>query len=103
VYKLEYLPVARQDLIDIVLYISQELQNPDAANRLAEKLIETAEKVLTFPYGNPSYHPIKPLRHEYRKAIVQNYLMFYRIDEEKKLVTVARVLYAKRNYNRLLE
>lgn len=101
-YKLEYLPVARQDLIDIVLYISQELQNPDAANRLAEKLIETAEKVLTFP-GNPSYHPIKPLRHEYRKAIVQNYLMFYRIDEEKKLVTVARVLYAKRNYNRLLE
>ena len=103
VYKLEYLPVARQDLIDIVLYISQELQNPDAANRLAEKLIETAEKALIFPYGNPSYHPIKPLRHEYRKAIVQNYLMFYWIDEEKKLVTVVRVLYAKRNYDQLLE
>lgn len=29
--------------------------------------------------------------------------MFYWIDEEKKLVTVARVIYAKRDYGWLLE
>ena len=32
-YKLEYLPVARKDMIEIVRYISRELQNPDAAVR----------------------------------------------------------------------
>lgn len=34
-YKLEYLPVARKDMLEIVRYISRELQNPDAADRLA--------------------------------------------------------------------
>lgn len=102
-YKLEYLPVARQDLIDIVRYISQELKNPDAANHLAVKLVEAAERVTAFPYANSSYQPIRPLKHEYRKILVQNYLILYWVDEKKKLVTIARVLYAKRNYKRLLE
>ena len=33
-YKLEYLPIARKDMLDIVRYISQDLKNPDAAKRL---------------------------------------------------------------------
>ena len=102
-YKLEYLPVARKDMLEIVRYISGELQNPDAADRLAVELVDAAESVLTFPYATPAYQPIRPLKHEYRKILFQNYLMFYWVDEEKKLVTVARVVYAKRDYGRLLE
>ena len=41
-YDLEYLPAARKDLVDIVRYISQELQNPDAAEHLAIEMIEIA-------------------------------------------------------------
>lgn len=102
-YKLEYLPVARKDMLEIVRYISRELQNPDAADRLAGELVNAAEGVLLFPYATPTYQPIRPLKHEYRKILVQNYLVFYWVDEEKKLVTVARVVYAKRDYGRLLE
>ena len=102
-YKLEYLPTARQDMIDIVQYISQELKNPIAAERLAIEMVEAAEKILIFPYATPVYLPIRSLKHEYRKILVQNYLIFYWIDESKRLVTVARVLYARRNHNRLLE
>lgn len=103
-YNLEYLPTARQDMIDIVQYISQELKNPIAAERLAIEMVEAAEKILIFPYAAaPVYLPIRSLKHEYRKILVQNYLIFYWIDESKKLVTVARVLYARRNHNRLLE
>ena len=101
-YKLEYLPVARKDMIEIVRYISRELQNPDAADRLAVELVNAAESVLTFPYAAPAYQPIRSLKHEYRKILVQNYLMFYWVDEEERLVTVARVVYAKRDYGRLL-
>ena len=100
---LEYLPVARKDMIEIVRYISRELQNPDAADRLAVELVNAAESVLTFPYAAPAYQPIRSLKHEYRKILVQNYLMFYWVDEEERLVTVARVVYAKRDYGRLLE
>lgn len=102
-YKLEYLPAARKDMLEIVRYISRELQNPDAAGHLAEALVEAAEGVLRFPYAAPAHHPIRPLKHEYRKIPVQNYLIFYWVDEEKKLVTVARVMYAKRDYGRLLD
>lgn len=91
------------DMLKTVQYISQELKNPDAAEHLAAEMIHAAESVLTFPYSTPAYHPIRPLKHEYRKIVVENYLMFYWIDEEKKLVTVARVIYAKRDYGRLLE
>lgn len=102
-YKLEYLPVARKDMLEIVRYISMELKNPDAAERLAVELVNAAESVLTFPYATPVYQPLRPLKHEYRKIPVKNYLIFYWVEEEKKLVTVARVVYAGRNYGRLLE
>ncbi len=102
-YKLEYLPVARRDMIEIVRYISQELQNPTAADKLAMELIEAGDSIPKFPYANPAFIPIRPLKHEYRKLLVQNYFMFYWVDEVKKLVTVARVVYARRDYKRLLE
>lgn len=102
-YRIEYLPVARQDMIEIVQYISQELQNPIAANQLAMELIEAGDGIPRFPYANPSYTPIRPLKHEYRKLLVQNYIIFYWVDEAEQLVTVARVVYARRDYDRLLE
>lgn len=103
VYKLEYLPVAQRDMVEIVRYISGELQNPAAADRLAMELVNAAESILTFPYALPAYQPIRPLKREYRKILVQNFLMLYWVDEEKKLVTIARVVYAKRDVARLLE
>lgn len=102
-YKLEYLPVAQRDMVEIVRYISGELQNPVAGERLAMELVNAAESVLTFPYALPAYQPIRSLKREYRKILVQNFFVFYWVDEEKKLVTVARVVYAKRDISRLLE
>ena len=102
-YTLEYLPSARQDMIEIVRYISRELKNPSAANRLAAELIEAGNSLLSFPYAYPVHLPVRPLRHEYRKLPVKNYFMFYWVDEDKKVITVARVLYGKRALERLLE
>lgn len=90
-------------MIDIARYISRELNNPVAADRLALELIEAGDSIPAFPYANPAYIPIRPLKHEYRKLLVENYLMLYWVDEEKKRVTVARVIYAKRDYELLLE
>ena len=102
-YKLAYLPIAQNDMIEIVRYISKDLKNPIAAERLAVELIDAAESVLDFPYATSAYQPIRPLKHEYRKILVQNYLIFYWVDEEKKLVTVARVLYARRDIDKMLK
>ncbi len=102
-YNLEYLPVAVKDMVEIVRYISMELQNPAAADRIAGKLIEAGESLKSFPYAHPAYAPIRPLKHEYRKMVVKNYLMFYWINEQSRIITVARVIYVKRDWENQLE
>ncbi len=83
-------------MTEIARYISAELKSPAAAEKLAEELIEAAERTAAFPYANPAFVPIRPLKREYRKHAVKNYLIFYYVDEERKTVTVARVIYARR-------
>ena len=102
-YNLGFLQAAKQDLVDIVRYISHDLSNPIAAEKLAVELVEAAEGLTHFPYRNRVYQPIRPLKREYRGQIVQNYIIFYYVDEEQKLVTIARVIYARRNYGKLLK
>ena len=101
-YKLEYLPLARQDMLDISQYIGRELCNPEAAWKLAEEMVEAAERLRDFPYSNAVYVPIRQLRYEYRKLLVKNYIMFYRVDEAARKITIARVVYARRDYEKLL-
>ena len=86
-YRLEYLPAALRDAAEIARYIAGELKAPAAAEKLAEELVEAAERIAAFPYANPAFVPIRP---------VKNYLIFYNVDEERKTVTVARVIYARR-------
>ena len=102
-YKLEYLPAARQDILDMVRYVSTQLQNPSAAARLAERLVAAAENARRMPYAHPAYLPLRPLRHAYRRILVGKYLLFYWVTEETQTITVARVLYAKRDLPRLLD
>ena len=96
-YKVEFLPVAKQDLREIALYISNELCNPTVAVNLVEEIIEATEKLLEFPYSHQVYYPIRPLKKEYRRIPIKNYMIFYTVDEQKKNVTVSRIIYAKRN------
>ena len=66
-YNLEFLPSAKNDMVEIIKYISHTLNNPTAAETLAEKMIDAAEKLTEFPYSYPVYIPIRHLNHEYRK------------------------------------
>ena len=101
-YQVYFLPIAKQDMIDIAKYISCELHNPYAALELADCFIEAAERLAEFPYTNVIHQTLKSLKYEYRKQHVKNYILFYWIDEESKLVTIARVIYARRDYEKLL-
>lgn len=102
-YKLEYLPVARQDLVEIVSYISHQLCNPTAAASLAAQFMQAGERIAQAPYSYPAYRPLRALQKEYRKCLVGNYLMFYWVDEATQTVTMARVIYARRDYESFME
>ena len=89
-------------MLEIARYISHEICNPAASESLANEMIDAADGLIEFPYSNAAYRTDKPLKYEYRKLIVRNYIMFYRIDEIEKQVTIARVIYSRRDYEKLL-
>jgi len=101
-YNLVFLETAKRDMTEIVRYISRNLSNPSVAEKLAGKMVEVAEQLKGLPYKNRVYNPIKPLKQEYRGQVVDNYIMFYYIDENEKLIIVSRVVYGKRNYEKFL-
>ena len=101
-YKIEYLPLALQDMEDIARYIAKNLNNIDAAEKLSSYLIKSINKIVDFPYSNPIYIPIRTLEKEYRKKVMRNYTVFYWINEIERIVTISRVIYSKRNINNLL-
>jgi addiction module RelE/StbE family toxin len=96
-YRVEYLPLALSDLKSAAAHISNELGMPKAATELVERIVGDIDSLADFPYSQPAYTPIKPLKHDFRKMVVQNYSVFYWVDENSKTITVARILYNRRN------
>lgn len=94
-YEITYLPVARADLFDLVLYIAEHLHAPESALRIADAIDESVERLATFPYAYPVYRLIRPLATEYRLLPVENFTVFYTVLEEAKTVEIHRILYAK--------
>jgi hypothetical protein len=54
VYRLVYLPLAREDMVDFAGYISRTLGNPQAAMVLAEELVKAVDSLTKSPMHTPS-------------------------------------------------
>ena len=95
-YKL--LPKARLDLENIFLYISVELVNPESAFRLIERFEQKFSSICMFPKANAIISNPRLNNNCLRKSVVDNFLIVYFYDEEKDLVNIVRVIYAKKDY-----
>ena len=102
-YSLVYLQSAKKDLIEVMRYITENLKNPTAAKNLAGKIKKALETAGIYPYSNPLYYPLNSLKYEYRKIIIDNYIVFYHVMEEEKYIIISRVIYGKRNLMRRLK
>jgi len=102
-YKLEFLPIAKEDIDEIISYVSNNLNNKTAARKLANSFIKGANDILKFPYGISIYNQSKKLKNDYRCFKVNNFLMFYTINEKEQIITIVRVLYSKMDISNILE
>ena len=97
-YKINLSIKAKDDLKSIVLYIKNNLNEPSIANKYA-KIIR--EEIQTLEYSTQKFaiiddSSVKDLN--FRKLIIKNYIAFYRINEENKIVNVERILYGASNW-----
>ena len=101
-YQLHITSTAEHDIMRAVDYIEFTLKNPQAADNLLD--------VVTKQIGTLSELPQKfrivddPIlaSWEIRFVIINNYLAFYTIDEEKQTVIIVRFLYQKSNWTSIL-
>ena len=94
-YKVRYLPLALDDLKDIVKYIAHRLEVPRAAEKLITKVDREVKKISDNPFRCHIYAPLEKLKYEYRVLNIDNYSLFYVIEKEK--VEIHRVLYSQMN------
>lgn len=102
-YKIIYLPVARQDIENIILYISGQLKAPKAVFNLLDEFECSFFLLREFPYAYKLYRPVRTLEEEYRMLPVKNHAVFYVVREREKIVEIHRVIYARRNLTKLLK
>lgn len=100
-YEIEYLPVARKDLFEIVTYIAGNLNAPKAAVDLLDEIEKSILKLKQFPFRYKVYYPMKGLQYEYRLLPVKNYAIFYIVKEST--VEIHRILYSKMNLDKIIK
>ena len=98
-YRVEYLPVARDDLLEIFDYIRKD--NPGAAGGFIEKIDEAISKLEDFPGlgAVPKDNRLRLLG--YRMLIIDNYIAFYVV--KKDVVEIRRIVHGRRRYSFLVE
>ncbi|MDR1469149.1 MAG: type II toxin-antitoxin system RelE/ParE family toxin [Spirochaetaceae bacterium] len=93
-------PDAKKDLRDIQTYISEKLESPRAALNVVSTIIEKIKSLRRFPGKGILLSSKVRFETNYRFLISGSYLIFYRYENET--VFVDRVIYAKRDYIKIL-
>ena len=97
-YKLIVTNPAQNDLSEIANYIASDLVSPQAALNFIDEVSNCYDNISLNPKMYPFCDNERLKNKEYRKAIINNYLMFYRIDENNKAIFIMRFVYGGRNY-----
>ena len=101
-FHLKFTTIANDDLEQIYCYISGKLFAEIAADNLLEKIESSIMKLKEFPFSC-SYVLDESLKNKgYRKLIVDNYIVFYLVNEMEKQVVIMRILYGAQNYQNIL-
>ena len=97
IFRVKYLPEARNDSEEIRRYLSQYYVG--TAKRFFALLKGRIQLLATSPYLGQVYEE----RPAYRRLVVQDYLVFYKVDEETNMVSIHRILHGSRDIGRFLE
>ena len=94
-YKIQYLPLAADDLKDIMRYIANKLESPRTAEKLISKIDREVCKIAENPFRCHKYVSSEKLKYDYRVLHVDKYSIFYVVEDKK--IEIHRVIYSRRD------
>lgn len=96
IYSVNISAQADKDIRAIYEYIALTLMSPENANAQLSRLEDRINKLDNLPKRFPKY------KNEIRFMSVDNYLVFYTVEDVSKNVSILRVMYGKRNIEKTL-
>jgi toxin ParE1/3/4 len=101
-YKIIRTDKAEEQLREIIFYIADDSGSVDIAINYLDRIETEINRLKEFPgSGNtPRYSILK--KQGYRVLIVEKHLVFYKIDDDKKTVTIYAVVDGRREYRNLI-
>lgn len=102
-YKILRTDTAEEQLRDIIFYIADDSGNVDIALGYLDKIETAINRLQEFPESGsiPRYSILK--KQAYRVVIVEKHLVFYKINEEDKIVVIYAIVDGRREYRNLIE
>lgn len=73
--------------------------HPNKARRLFKEMEDKLDLLEDNPYMCPVYHA----NPKYRRMNLENHALFYTIDEVKRKINIYRVIYAKRDIEKIVK
>ena len=101
-YKVDISASAENDLRDIIRYISAQISAPESALKMMDAIEEAVSGLMDMPQRCALVTDERLASIGYRKLIIKNYIALFTIDEKNKVVDVERILYARRDWLRIL-
>lgn len=104
-YELRYLPIFYEDLMEKVMYISENLNNKKAANDLLNDVEKVIKERLLVPEWFEVYQSKKERKYKYYRIYVKNFVIYYVIIDDvknRKIMEIRRFLYSKQDYTKFI-
>ena len=95
-YKVIYLPIANRDIIKIDDALTKY---PNKAKRIFKEMDSKVTNLKEMPYMWPVYQA----KAEYRRMVLEDHLLFYKVDDDEYKIRIYRVLYDKMDIPDYLE
>lgn len=93
---------AQKDILTIYNYISIVLGNTAVSNKLIQKIKDRFNEIATYLKSAPLLINEYVKNKNIRKLIIDNYIAFYEINEQKNEIIVLRILHCTTNYINML-
>ena len=102
-FRVEYTPEALDDLRAIYSYIAFHLKERGIAAKLSERIRREIRSLNEMPerYAPVSWEPWASMG--MRKLPIDNYIVFYLVDQSEKRVGIVRIFYAGRDVENIIK
>lgn len=101
-YKIIRTDKADEQLREIIFYIADDYGSVDIALNYLDKIDAAIRRLEEFPMSGsvPRYSILR--KQGYRVLIIERHLVFYKVNEDEKIVTIYAVVDSRREYRNLI-